>query len=354
MKRKSDKLREINPTDGHGKSKSRKKRNSKQVPLFGTQTFRLITMADADNEVSAQERKKRRLEAWRKRQEEKAKQESSEPSKPKVTLSIGGTKVAKKKKTVKSKFLAFSQDDESEEEKKTSTVEILKFDDLDASDGKNKRRWGLDSGKEEDPSPTKKKRRWGTAEENEKEKKQDEKVPDQDDLDKFMLELTSGAMGHVIIPEDNKDGVVDVSGSMLRQRNPPNKTDVIKPVSGTSITPEELAKLMSSSKSSATNRRQEDSFYGPSDWETSASEVSLFFSNIIVLTVWINSNIIPFRIISIRLKRMTKKKKTQEGSFWKHCKRLLLALLKKMCQSRHNWPWKCSQKSIEEKEDYKN
>lgn len=248
---------------------------------FVLQVLELTGMTEADNEVSAQERKKKRLEAWRKRQEEKAKQESSEPSKPKVTLSLGGaaTKVSKKKKVVKSTFRAFDQEDESDEEKKSSMVEILKFQDLDESDGKNKRRWGSNIGKEEDTSPAKKKRRWGTSEEHDNDQKKDEKVTDQDDLDKFMLELTSGAMGQVAIPDGNKEGVVDVSGSMLRQRHNGNKSDTIEPLSGNSITPEELAKLMSSSKTSTSNRSQEDSFYGPSDWETSASEVSLLFSN---------------------------------------------------------------------------
>jgi hypothetical protein len=253
-------------------------------------------MTEADNEDSALERKKRRLEAWRKRQEEKAKQESSEPTKPKVTLSLGAVKVAKKKKTIKSTIRAFDQDEGSDEEKKTSTVEILKFDDLEETGGKKKRRWGSNVTEEEDASTKKKKRRWGTSEENDNEKSKEDMVPDQDDLDKFMLELTSGAMGQVTVLDGTKEGVVDVSGSMLRQRHNSNKTDVMEPLSGSSITPEELAKLMSSSKSSTGNGRQEDSFYGPSDWETSASEVSFFFANIIVLSKFHRSNIFLYFI----------------------------------------------------------
>ncbi len=62
---------------------------------------------------------------------------------------------------------------------------------------------------------------------------------------------------------------------MMRQMRPIGQNGArATPVSGGVITPEELAKLTGDKEKSKPSRKEEGAFYGPSDWETSASEVS--------------------------------------------------------------------------------
>ena len=276
-------------------------------------------MTDADVEkAAALERKKRRLEAWRKRQEDKAKaDESAQPNKPKVTLSLGVNKLPKKKKKKAKRsrplgFGVFGGDDgdgegddggagaggreekksldlfdiKSVQEEPTNALQKSTNETVTSSPPKKKRRWDANPNAKSIPQPLK-----SPSEETGKEKDDigngngdDRKsVQPMDDLDIFMNELESGAMGKVVKKSDLS---IDVGGSMIRpststktttggNSNPPT------PMSGGVITPEELAKLMGGDKgkSKKESRKEDGAFYGPSDWETSASEVSHFFSS---------------------------------------------------------------------------
>lgn len=229
-------------------------------------------MEDSEKAAAA-ERKRKRLEAWRKRQEEKAKAAESEKEKPKITMSIGANTLPKKKKKKKKQRIGFGsldEDDTTKEEKKS--LELLDISDMKSKSTDEKTQM-------EGNSPPKKKRRWGASSKDVSTgvsgDNRDGIQGGEDDLDKFMDNLKAGAMGEVVI--QTKEGIlsVDVSGSMMRQeasKPTPTATDLLVPSSGGVITPEELAKLSGTKEKSS--RKPDDAYYGPSDWETSASEVS--------------------------------------------------------------------------------
>ena len=265
---------------------------------------------------AAAERKRKRLEAWRKRQEQKAasarQAEESKPTKPKIKLSfgakLGSIGKSKKKRGTSTRTSSASMrnvlnDGPEEEEgggtlnepKVASTLSGFKADELIST----KKRTLEENKTETNPSSSssrRKRNRWDVSnEESTKEKSNTQMEDGEDGLDKFMNELQAGAMGNVQLVQQ-RDGVdlsINVSGSMIQSnlRNQEMKNTgssssmVPTPTSGGVITPEELEKLSQKSKPKKHESRKEDgALYGPSDWESekegaSASEVGTF-SNI--------------------------------------------------------------------------
>ncbi len=232
-------------------------------------------MTDPDK-AAALEKKRRRLEAWKKRQEDKAKAAESAEPKSKISLSLGVNKLPKKKKKVKKRPFGFENfDDEKDTEKEEK--KSLELIDLESMKASNKSGEADVDNKPSSSSPAKKKRRWDAPTDAnptpEVESKATENSSRQqlDDLDKFMENLNSGAIGEVV----QNALSVDVSGSMMRKRSISNASKAATPISGGIITPQELAKLTHpKSKQKSSSSRPEGALYGPSDWETSASEVS--------------------------------------------------------------------------------
>lgn len=249
-------------------------------------------MTTADEEkAAALLRKRKRLEAWKKRQANKAAEAAKPKPTPKVTLSLGGAKKTHKKKKKKRPlgFVGFGGDDEgsgisgNQEEKKS--IDLIDISMTDVNDSTK----GVDKGDKSNqsssssPLPAKKKRRWDSSSSgatvtkpSTDASKSNPLNQEEDGLDKFMDALKSGAMGKVEI-QQAKDQMlsIDVSGSMMRQMKPIGQNGARgTPVSGGVITPEELAKLTGDKEKRKPSRKEEGAFYGPSDWETSASEVS--------------------------------------------------------------------------------
>jgi len=226
-----------------------------------------------EEKAAALERKRRRLEAWKKRQEDKAKAAESAEPKAKISLSLGVKKLPKKKKT-KKRPLGFggfddNADEDGKEEKKSLdlldvSVSVSSVKDKDdvplSSPAKKKRRWDAPS----DPAPES----VDKPADNDNEDNPKQQIDD-DDLDKFMDNLNSEKVVQNALS-------IDVGGSMLR---PPKLTNHnhshsknATPVSGGVITPEELAKLTGEKSKTKSTSKADGAYYGPSDWETSASE----------------------------------------------------------------------------------
>lgn len=233
-----------------------------------------------DDKKAALDRKKKRLEAWRRRQEQQAKEsESAKPNKAKITLSLGMTKKVPKKNKRKKKsgsIFGESEEDESAREKKTRSdlIQIVDVNGVE-QESVSVRSSAARESSNSTPTPAKKKRRWDDAEKGTSKSTLTSSNGTEDDLDKFMNELNSGAMGNVVVQKNNREGslAIDVSGSMMRQQQSKNQPHaaVNTPVSGGVITPDELAKLMKIKDK--VSRKEDGAIYGPSDWETSASEV---------------------------------------------------------------------------------
>jgi len=230
-----------------------------------------------DEKAAALERKQKRLEAWRKRQEEKAKAAESEKPKAKITLSLGAKKLPnrkKKKKTGKRNF-GFGGDNEDDNDAKEEKKSLDLFDVADMKAAPvTVSAPSIPNDHDPSSSPAKKKRRWGATTETSNVVSNGNNNEQDDDLDKFMDDLKAGAMGKVVL--QTKQGVlsVDVSGSMLRPPSKPASSahNAAVPTNGGVITPEELAKLTGTKDKSS--RTEDGAYYGPSDWETSASEAS--------------------------------------------------------------------------------
>jgi DEAD/DEAH box helicase len=179
--------------------------------------------------ADAAERKRKRLEAWRKRQQEQL------PAA--VTLTLSKKLIPKKKKLapVVSTFNAFGEDDEDgdDDEEQLSRNPMLDFE-YEASKG--------------EVSSSRRRRRWDV-----------EGVGDA--LDSFMDRLQEGATGSVSVSTVQADVSVNVGGSMMRLEQPRPSPSI----SGQVVTDEQLA--------SFNTRKKKDphAHYTPSDWESEAA-----------------------------------------------------------------------------------
>lgn len=221
-----------------------------------------------DEKAAALERKRKRLEAWRKRQEEKAKAASeTESSKPKVTLSLvnkSNLKKKNKKNKIAMGVVRFDDGDEKDSKEESDPpskfLELVSPQEQTSSDKKN----------DQGSSPARKKRRWGATSESSVVDKTGTVAEVEDDLDKFMENLKSGVMGRIETPSTRGILSADLNGNVVRPTSKAQNGAVT--VSGGTITPEELAKLMGTNEESMSSRKEDGTHHGPSDLVASTSE----------------------------------------------------------------------------------
>jgi hypothetical protein len=178
--------------------------------------------------ADAVERKRKRLDAWRKRQAQ------SKPPPVKLSLSISKPtkKKAPKPTPAATSFNAFGDADDED----------------DGDDEAPKKAMLMDFNGEESAPNSRKRRRWDV-----------ENVGDA--LDSFMEKLTEGAMGSVSTQQAGVEIKVDVSGSMMRLEQPTTSTAL----SGQVATADQVAAM------NIKNKPKGEAIYAPSDWESEAT-----------------------------------------------------------------------------------
>ena len=234
-------------------------------------------------ESSAAERKRKRLEAWRRRQ-----QSAAPAPQVKVSISLGGAvkNTVKKKKTrnvvnrapptVNPFGDADDDDDDRDAIVSRKRKALLTFEPDD----------GEKTTDESGEKPSKRRNRgsrWDAgpaADANESVKQSSApsttSEPRVDDaLDKFMERLEAGALGSVATQLSEKNSAelltIDVGGSVMRIPKLKQQAPQPSPVSGSSITPEHIAKLATSkSTKSSSSTSDPDALYTHSDWESDA------------------------------------------------------------------------------------
>mmetsp|Transcript_27123 Transcript_27123/g.65826 ORF Transcript_27123/g.65826 Transcript_27123/m.65826 type:complete len:1045 (+) Transcript_27123:460-3594(+) len=239
-------------------------------------------------EESAAEKKRKRLEAWKRRRQQQQQPvppvpppPPPPPPKPAVKVSLSLSSKGKKRKKNETKVVPAPKPNKPINP--FGTVD----DDDDESDDEGNRKGKLSLGlgfsldmKEEvqEPAPKRRKRgRWDSRDD--ERKPSPNKKTAGDALDKFMEKLEAGAMGSVTTQVSETNGQemlsIDVGGSMMRV--PKLSKSPVTPSSGGTITADQLAKL--SSKKPKTTTKDPDALYTASDWEsdqqggnTSASE----------------------------------------------------------------------------------
>lgn len=208
---------------------------------------------------AAAERKRKRLEAWRKKQQ-------AESAPVKVSLSLGVKKRTTKKRPVvtrKPLVNPFASDEAQQQDDDAPTPSrAMGFDlDYDKDDDHDNDTWGDEETKAKAP-PKKRRKRWD-------DKNDSPKSPTgkhmNDALDAFMDKLQAGAEGSVAAQDGNvKVSLsIDVSGSMMRGTSK-RSSKPATPVSGGVITSEQLEQLGGKRKDSS------DALYTHSDWESDA------------------------------------------------------------------------------------
>ena len=256
-----------------------------------------------DPAEAAAERKRKRLEAWRKRQQI-AKQQTAAPVLPppppppavKVSLSLSTNKLKKKikKKTIKAvrsqsrplnPFGAVDDDDvdgddhdSDDEEKRRGKKMGLGF--MSFSDATNDVSPERQKESAEPSAKRRRRARWdsgpavlATVPEGE--------TAVGDALDKFMDKLEAGALGSVAtqVNAGKQRLSIDVGGSMMRapKLSSQSPRTPVTPISGGVITSDEIAKLSmsttkASKKSKLSKAKQEnpEALYTASDWESGA------------------------------------------------------------------------------------
>ena len=225
-------------------------------------------MSSTDGDSAATERKRKRLEAWRKKQHAQA---TPAPA-VKVSLSLGATvkktKMKKRPLAPPKPLNAFADDEETEDTEQHTTKRssrAMGFDlDNDDDDDHHSDTWGDDTERMESPPPTKRrKNRWDDKASGSPTSK--EKSGLDDALDAFMDKLQAGAMGSVATQDSevNISLSIDVGGSMMRASKS-SSSKPTTPVSGGVITSEQLEQLGGKRKDST------DALYTHSDWESDA------------------------------------------------------------------------------------
>jgi hypothetical protein len=266
-----------------------------------------------DSNDSVAERKRKRLEAWRRRQ-----QESGAPQAPEVKVSIALGNAVKKEnvRRKKSRFVSsrapppirnpFGEDVEEDESDGVFESKKMRGPLLVFAAPENESILVVEDSNVEPPSKRRKGSRWDTAPGSNTSTmtvsemnvslplgtpttESSSSSPRVDDaLDKFMERLEAGALGSVATQLDGATGTemlsIDVGGSMMRlpklqQFAPPQPS----PVSGGTITSEQISKLTAKSpkpNASHHDSMDPDALYTGSDWESDAqmgetSEVGL-------------------------------------------------------------------------------
>lgn len=227
------------------------------------------------SDFAAAERKRKRLEAWRRKQQA----QSTPAPAVKVSLSLGITKkiTKPKKRPALSKpavnpFADDDDDDTTEEQSSKRPSRAMGFDlDNDEDDDHRNDTWEGAGGKKQasssprPPSKRRKKNRWddkGSA------PSPKTNAGMNDALDAFMDKLQAGAIGSVATQDDDENVKVslsiDVGGSMMRGTKKPKPPT---PVSGGVITSAQLQHQLGG----AAKRKDSDALYTHSDWESDAA-----------------------------------------------------------------------------------
>lgn len=253
-------------------------------------------------ETSVQdERKRLRLEAWRRRQ-----QQTAPTVKVSLSLSVPAKKDTKQKRFIvatkknKSAVNPFGddQDDVKEVERKDDgkrkVTRAMGFDldddEDDGTTGVNDDTWGVGddergvrplppqppvvANQEEATLPSRKRRkvsRWDNAPNPNQSSTTILDTNLDDALDKFMEKLQAGAMGNVVTQEtiDETTLSIDVGGSMMRVPSLAIQPKPVTPVSGGAITAEELTQ-MKTIKPIKPKKEPTEALYSPNDWESDA------------------------------------------------------------------------------------
>ena len=164
---------------------------------------RLQTMdSRGDQPLTAEERKRKRLLAWKKKQEQQQQKPKSEQPKLSLSLSIGASKKKKVAKPKKAKRInPFDEDDGDNDSNYQDTKKRKRPEDLMA---------------EEEPSPGPSKRPRGVRRWDSAPPKQEKDV-----LDQFMDKLEAGADATVTLESSKAESLsINVGGSMMLKKNP--------------------------------------------------------------------------------------------------------------------------------------
>ena len=229
-------------------------------------------------EVSAAEKKRKRLEAWRRRQQD------TKPT-PKVAISISlshgpkNSESRKKTKSTKNRSVSIPNplggfdDDEDEEEEAVNSKKrkaLLTFspednrtEENDSTKPSKRRKWGS---------------RWDATPQDPPAKKESAPAPSSselrvdDALDKFMERLEAGAFGSVPLSETKGSEMlsVDVGGSVMRLPKLTQQAPQPSPISGGVITSEQISRLSKNPRSAVSSATDPDALYSQSDWESDA------------------------------------------------------------------------------------
>ena len=227
--------------------------------------------------TSAEERKRKRLEAWRNRKKSAA---AAPTPAPKISVSLSLGKVGKQKKTKAYPTTAKTKQNKKALNPFFADDELSETEDSSASPKATPNFLTLDTikhGPPEEEPPRKRSKtrgRWDKA--------PTPAAPTQtadDALDNFMKKLEAGALGNVTSQRGAAESdallKINVSGSMI-----PRKKAAPHPVSGGVITPEELERLSSKKSKGEKSSLERDALamdedgprYTQSDWESEASK----------------------------------------------------------------------------------
>lgn len=249
------------------------------------------------SEESALERKRKRLEAWRKRQQLQQSLVEPASNQPivKVSLSLGSSanlklknvKEPTRKSPPSNPFGDVDDDEDNGEDSKSGDEGREKNKHLFLGLGLNLMDKDTGSSSIEPPKKRQRNGRWDAApniveipDTNSTRDSSENKATVSDALDNFMDKLQAGAMGNVTtqISAGGADLLtVDVGGSLMRVPKLSNQS-MPSPVSGGIITSAQLAKLTAAShapasKVSQNEKANADALYTPSDWESDTQSV---------------------------------------------------------------------------------
>jgi hypothetical protein len=223
------------------------------------------------SEDSAAEQKRKRLEAWKKKRQQAA---APAPAPVKISMSLN---VSAKQTKKKNKFVP------PPPSKSINPFGVVDDDDEDDDSEQKGKRLKLSLGlglevtenvplADERPA-TRRRGRWDAT--NNDESRQ-ESTGSGDTLEKFMDKLEAGAMGSVVTQISESTGTellsIDVGGSMMRV--PKFKQYNHLQMSGGVITPEELVKLSSDTRTSKAKAKDQTALGSPSDGDSKAREQS--------------------------------------------------------------------------------
>mmetsp|Transcript_22962 Transcript_22962/g.32862 ORF Transcript_22962/g.32862 Transcript_22962/m.32862 type:complete len:532 (+) Transcript_22962:77-1672(+) len=220
---------------------------------------------------AAAEKKRKRLEAWRKRQQAAA------PKPVKLSLNFQSAKKNKRSNQIpkptqsappSNPFDDVDDDDDDVDEEGKRRLRRRPLDDLnDLSPGIASTEQQQQHQQQNPDRKRRRKSKWDTIPAN--------SAGVNDALDNFMEKLQTGAMGSVITQQEGGASLkIDVSGSMMRAPSSSSQQKELNtPISGGVVTAEQLAAMTKASHKSH-KKNKGDALYTASDWESEATSAS--------------------------------------------------------------------------------